>query len=850
MTTGKLVLLFTIGASLMLGLHPKQTLGNTTLPKKQEQEEKPTEEKKKPDENAIKAFSEVITADMKSQKGFINVYEKEGKYFFEIPNSSFNKEILVVNRIAKASADMRRGFLGLAGDNIGEAVYQFEKGSLNKVFLKRISYTEYENDSTKPMYASVVSNNVQAIAEAFNIKAFSPDSSGVVIEVTDFLNSDSDVLYFKNEKIKEDEGMGAQEDSKSYVKFIHAYENNLEIRAFKTYKAGKNKTSNNYSLELNSSMVLLPEVPMQPRIVDERVGYFRLKQRNFNANPQGVENIQLAKRWRLEPKPEDREKYLRGELVEPQKPIVFYIDPATPAKWVPYLIQGVNDWQKAFEKAGFKNAIYAREAPTVEEDSTWSLDNAAYSAIVYRPSEIENAMGPSIADPRTGEIMESHIFWYHNVMKLLRDWYFIQTAAVDTGARKAVFDDELMGELIRFVSSHEVGHTLGLMHNFGSSSTVPVEKLRDKAWVEANGHTPSIMDYARFNYVAQPEDNISRSGLFPRIGDYDNWAIYWGYRWYPQFDDEYEEQTYLAKVVTDSLATNHRLWYGAQGEEFDPRDQNEDLGDNAMLASEYGIKNLQRIADNLLEWTTEDAQDYSNTQEIFEALIAQFNRYMGHVAKNIGGIEHTFVVAGMPEPAFAPTPYDKQKQATAFLNEQLFQTPVWLNHTELFEKVPMTFGEQLAKIQKGIIEQLLDAKKLSNLMSSEVDYANQKCYSVFEFMSDLDKGIFTELYQHKNASFFRQQLQKLFVEQLILKITDSGKPKDDKNKPMVAGPQSAKTLYDSKGILLDQLKTIQALVKTNQKLSSLDQASKVHLADLDHRIGLALELNTKSTTSN
>ncbi|RZM03213.1 MAG: DUF5117 domain-containing protein, partial [Pedobacter sp.] len=295
------------------------------------------------------------------------------------------------------------------------------------------------------------------------------------------------------------------------------------------------------TIELNTSLVILPKVPMKSRYFDPRVGYFTVGYTDFDLNPQGVKEIELIKRWRLEPKPQDLARYKRGELVEPAKPIVFYIDPATPKKWVPYLKAGVNDWAKAFEKAGFKNAVMAKEAPSAKEDSTWSIDDARHSAIVYKPSEIANASGPSISDPRSGEIMESHINWFHNVQSLVHDWYMIQTAAVDPRARKMTFSDELMGDLIRFVSSHEVGHTLGLRHNYGSSSTVPTELLRDKKFVEANGHTPSIMDYARFNYIAQPEDNISSKGLYPRIGDYDKWAIECGYKYFPEAKNAQQE---------------------------------------------------------------------------------------------------------------------------------------------------------------------------------------------------------------------------------------------------------------------------------------------------------------------
>src|SRR4030095_12061384 len=367
----------------------------------------------------------------------------------------------------------------------------------------------------------------------------------------------------------------------------------------------------NATFELNSSIVLLPKNPMRPRYYDDRVAYFTTEFTDFDADPQGVKDISIITRWRLEPKDEDMEKFRRGELVEPKKPIIYYIDPTTPEKWVPYLIQGVNDWQKAFEKAGFKNAIMAKRAPTKAEDSTWSLEDARNSAMVYKPSDIPNATGPHVHDPRSGEIIESHINWYHNVMRLLRNWYMIQASPSDSRSHKMVFDDELMGQLIRFVSSHEVGHTLGLPHNFGSSSGVPVENLRNKAWVEANGHTPSIMDYARFNYVAQPEDNIGPAGIYPRIGEYDKWAIEWGYRLIPEAATPEAEIPILDKWI-EAKANDKRYYYGRQGQPDDPRDQSEAIGDNAMKASAYGIKNLQRIVPNLIDWTKTPNDAYTD----------------------------------------------------------------------------------------------------------------------------------------------------------------------------------------------------------------------------------------------
>ncbi|MFN9112737.1 MAG: zinc-dependent metalloprotease, partial [Bacteroidota bacterium] len=358
---------------------------------------------------------------------------------------------------------------------------------------------------------------------------------------------------------------------------------------------------------------------------------------------------------------------------------------ATPKKWVPYLIQGVNDWQIAFEQAGFKNAILGKLAPTPGEDSTWSLEDARFSAIVYKPSDVQNASGPNVHDPRSGEIMESHINWYHNVMELLRNWYFIQCAPTDSSAQKMVFDDALMGELIRFVSAHEVGHTLGLRHNFGSSSTVAVDSLRNKKWVEENGHTPSIMDYARFNYVAQPEDKISRKGLFPRIGDYDKWAIEWGYRWMPEYADAAEEAVALQKFTTEKLK-NKRLWFGTEINPDDPRSQNEDLGNDAVKAGNYGIKNLQRIVPNLVAWTKKPNESYELLNEMYNEVVAQYGRYLGHAAKNIGGIYETPQMNDQPGEVYEFTPKKIQQEALAFINRQLFITPKWLAQQEIFKK--------------------------------------------------------------------------------------------------------------------------------------------------------------------
>ena len=620
-----------------------------------------------------KPYKEVITDKAKTDDGLFKVHKVDDKWYFEIADEYLNRDILVVNRLSKAGAGMRvGGFFGYAGDDISRNVIQFQKGPNNKVFLRTISFAEYTKDSTSPMYTSVNKSNIQPIAASFDIKAFSKDSMGTVIDITDYINGDNDVLHFSS-GTKSTLRISAIQSDKSYVESVKSFPINVEIKTVKTYGrapaapgiAGPAPTGN-LTVEINSSLVLLPKVPMQPRYFDKRVGYFTTGYTDYDANPQGVEDIIMVKRWRLEPKEEDAEKYKRGELAEPKKPIIFYIDPATPKKWVPYLIMGVNDWQAAFEKAGFKNAIMAKMAPTKQEDSTWSLDDARNSAIVYKPSNIANASGPSIADPRSGEIMESHINWYHNIMELLRDWYMIQCSPSDPRARKMVFDDELMGQLIRFVSSHEVGHTLGLRHNFGSSSTVPVENLRNKAWVEANGHTPSIMDYARFNYVAQPEDNISQKGLFPRIGDYDNWAIEWGYRLFPQHKNADAEKSDLNKWIIEKLK-NRRLWWGdGESNQDDSRNQTEDLGDDAVKSGMYGIKNLQRIVPNLMQWTKEDNKDYGGLQGMYEQVQGQFLRYSVHIARNVGGIMLTPKMVEESGPVYENVSEAKQKESVDF----------------------------------------------------------------------------------------------------------------------------------------------------------------------------------------
>jgi len=696
-----------------------------------------------------KKYSEVITKEAKTNTGFFKVHKVKDKFYFELSDSIMGRDILVVNRISKAPVNRMKSLVGYPGDQIGENVIQFEKGPNNKVFIRNISYLEQSKD-TLGMYLSVKNSNIQPIVATFNIEAIKKDSTSksqhLVIDVTSFLNTDNNVFFFDT-RMKKYRGIGNFFADRSYIDTIKAYPINVEIKTVKTYaqtaplgyppQLASTFPNDPMTYELNSSMVLLPKEPMKPRFYDPRVGYFAVRYTDFDSNPQGIEYKSMITRWRLEPKDEDLQKYLNGELVEPKKPIVFYIDPATPKKWVPYLLAGVNDWQKAFEKVGFKNAIIGLEAP---KDSTWSLEDARHSAIVYKPSDIPNASGPHVHDPRSGEIIETHINWYHNVMLLLRNWYMIQAGNADKRAQKLLFEDELMGELIRFVSSHEVGHTLGLRHNFGSSATVPVENLRNKEWVEANGHTPSIMDYARFNYIAQPEDNITEKGLFPRIGIYDDWSIEWGYRYLPEYKTPEEEIPFSNKTIIAKLNEDKRYTFGTETDPDDPRNQSEDLGDNAMLASEYGIKNLQRIIPQILTWTYQPNKGYDMARSIYGEVVNQYFRYMGHVSKNVAGIYRTPVTVEESKNAQEFVPKDIQKEAMLFLDKQLFTTPAWLIENQLIEKAAVEPVSAIGNVQKRIVDRLVSKYTIDKMLRDET-YNGTKAYTATDMFSDLKKSV-------------------------------------------------------------------------------------------------------------
>lgn len=786
----------------------------------------------------IKPYDQVITSKATSYDGLFKVHYLNSRYYFEIHDSLLTRAILVVNRIGKAATSARPNMTGYAGDQIAENVIHFDKGQDDKILLKVMRFQERSGDTTENgMYRAVIKSNLEPVAAVFPVKAYNKAAHTTVIDVTDILTNENEIFHFGTQ-VRAALKLGAVQSDKSFITGLKAFPMNVEIRTMRSYLSATPGATIPDTYELNSSMVLLPKEPMQARYSDARVGFFARGYIDFDADPQGVKARYLITRWRLEPKEEDIDKYKRGELVEPKQPIVYYIDPATPKKWVPYLIAGVNDWQQAFEQAGFKNAIKALPAP--ENDSTWSIDDARHNVIVYKPSSVANASGPHVHDPRSGEIIETHINWYHNIMQLVHNWYMVQAGPLDPNARKMEFDDKLMGELIRFVSSHEVGHTLGLAHNFGSSSTVPVEKLRDKAWVEANGHTPSIMDYARFNWVAQPEDSIGQKGIFPRIGDYDRWAIQFGYRWYPQFKTPNDEVAFLNRLVIDSLAANKRLFFGSENAGSDPRSQSEDLGDNNVLAARYGIKNLQRVLPQLRSWTTVPNEGYDNLKNMYETVLRQYILFGAQVMKSIGGEYQTLKSVEQPGVQISPVGYQQQKEAMKFLNDYVFTTPKWLINDTLTALTGIDGATYIGVGQFNVIMRLMASGAIVTLTRDAELYKGTKTYTASEMLDDLRNSIWSELFNNKPIDLYRRNLQKMYIDQAkkaFKQVNEIVGRNNGNGTIFYINPDP--TGNDASSLMRAQLVTLRSDIR--KAIPVQTGVSKYHLQDIENRITMILE---------
>jgi hypothetical protein len=784
-----------------------------------------TEKEKKPKKE--KTYEEIITKDAITDDGLFKVHKVKDKYYYEIADSLLGRDMLMVTRIVKMATE-----LPLNRHKMSEQVLKWEKFD-NNIFLKQASYSKFANDSL-PISIAVSNSNFEPIISSFKIAVENKENNSHVIDVTSLYKSDIKIFGFPQSSRKGYK-ITSLDSKLSFIESIRSFPLNIETKHIKTYKSS-NSRNGQISMVLNNSMILLPKEPMKRRYFDQRVGWFTSAQTDYGIDNQEAETVRYLDRWRLEIKDEDIDKFKNGELVEPKKPIVYYLDPATPEKWRKYLKDGIEDWNVAFEAAGFKNAVIVKYPPTKEEDPDWSPEDVRYSTVRYLASPSLNANGPHVSDPRSGEIIESDINWYHNVMKLLRNWYFVQTAAVNPDSRDVEFKNEVMGELIRFVSSHEFGHTIGLPHNMGSSSAYPVDSLRSATFTKKYGTSPSIMDYARFNYVAQPGDEgvalMPSQWNTPNVGVYDIYSVKWGYK--PILDVSVEEEKSILKSWIMEKANDLKYRFGSAG--IDPSSQTEDLGDDAVKASEYGIANLKRIMPKLMEWTTKDGETYNELGYMYGQVLGQFGRYMGHVSNNIGGIYQYYKTSDQDGAVYTHVKKSRQQNCMNFLHSQLFETPKWMINKEILNKIEFAgITNRIRSTQSRTLNSLLDFGKMARLIENEA-INGKNAYSLIEMMTDLRKGIFNEVYKNKTIDVYRRNLQLAYLDRIsYLMSNEQG-----------STPSWARNYVTSVKVSQSDIRTVAAnqLIELRKDLKKYknksDKMTKMHLEMVQNKISSIL----------
>ena len=721
----------------------------------QKKKSKDTKNEEILEKNKTTSYNEFVKKETETDNGLFKVHKNKETFLYEIPKSYLGKEMLLVTRIKEIPAGLGGGYVN-AGSKINTQVIVWEAYK-SKVLLKVKSYNAIANDSL-PIYKSVKSNNLEPTIYAFDIKSQNIDSTAVLVDITKFFSTDVKAItglpsYFRKKyKVKK------LDASRSFIHSIKSYPKNIEVVQDFTFEASappSNKNTNTITMRINQSMILLPEKLMMSRIHDKRVGYFSLSNVDYSSEALKADSKRYIKRWRLEPS--DKAAYHRGELVDPIKPIIYYLDPATPKKLRKYIKQGVDDWQKVFETAGFKNAIMAKMPPTKQEDPDFSMEDIRYSSIRYVASTTRNATGPSVSDPRSGEILESDIIWYHNHLRSYRNRYLLETGAANPSARTLNTSDEEIGEMMRMVIAHEVGHALGLPHNMAASFAYPTDSLRSGSFTQKNGIAATIMDYARYNYVAQPGDKNIR--FIRKLGPYDHYAINWGYRKIQNTTKPAAEIKTLNKWIEDK--TDNPV-YRFGGQRFDPSAQREGIGNDQIKSSTYGIKNLKIVAKNLPSWTSDQTNNYEDLSELYAELLSVWSRYVGHVAGNIGGVYEFNKKPSQSGNVYVPVTKTKQKQSLDWVLKNVFKTQRWLLDKNILNKIDEAgYLEMIAKYQNRSLRTLLNAKTLKRMMDAQVIQENN--FAAIDMVAALRKGIFSETYTTKNVDIYRRNLQKSFI---------------------------------------------------------------------------------------